>query len=734
MKTRCPHCKSEFKADDSLSGKRTVCKKCGQKFVIEPAGAPVDAQVDKSEEVSETDPFSKDWLKAFVGGETVSASSPPPSSSPSSGRRSGRAPDSLEPLPMPEPPAVPPAGVQSGYFAQGRQGGDIGAFFVDCMKAIGYGIKCLGDMFILMLAMGLAWIGFLLVYSFLGGYLAQSRPGAILASIFAFVIMMGLSGYSARYFLDVINSSAQGETNGPPLPQWVFGEMFWTGMIMGPGILFVYITPVITFLLLPLGLLGVGWTGDGRGLNLSWAARAFFKRPGASLLLWLIMFLWYSIIATIAIILIFVIIGQMATSQDRVTSIMVACIGALVLSLVFMLFNCIIARCIGLFGYHFSDVLKIMPREPNGVVTLGYMGVGMAIWCMLTVRWVSWLNAHPELLAPRPRPQVVRPVMPSPFFREDPKPTYVRSEEPPPDRFMPPPMRPEPAYRPPPVITPPPPVREEEKEVMVHGDWKVVTREGKTTLRSKEAFFQVEGTLSTEQLEEAFDAIDAMSWVCDEVSSYAVAHQNRLPASMKELADAAGIDAEWFAPDQDTGLEYVMVPQAMTGDNQLILYNPRKYLGGRMMLCLPIREKNLELWDARRVEREADDQQARAKAARTQYEETIADLKAMHQRLLAYAKIHKGNFPASLKSLETGKSERDFERTRSRFGRSDLIYVQGNTMKSPATNILLYAGSSGSREIPPLALTVGGKVLVYKKLEDVKKAVTTQPVEPIQYE
>jgi LSD1 subclass zinc finger protein len=366
---KCSGCGRALKASDDKGGKKARCPSCG-------AVTLVPESVLEVVEFTEDQPLE---LSALSEGETIGlapqAPPPPPPSSPFAAVAAA-----------PAPQALPGRSIY-----RSRPKGDFGRFGADLFKAFPYGLRAFGTILAMILVVGvvggLAYVGL----SLFGLALLRSIPGVIVFAGLAMLLSLCIGGYVGRYYLDVIYASIDGDDPPPTMPTFDFGEVLLTGLRMW-GISLVYIGPIITLPLLPLGLLGMAYTGDGRGLNIIWAVRAAFRRPGQLVVLWLVLLLWLLAAGVIVMIMGMLTAGAAAalvaaikpTEQWSAVAIVgaVMIIGSLLIYAAVLTIHVVNCRCIGRLGYHFGDIFDHMPPSPNGGLTFAFF-IGGAIGTVL---------------------------------------------------------------------------------------------------------------------------------------------------------------------------------------------------------------------------------------------------------------------------------------------------------------------------------------------------------------
>ena len=344
---------------------------------IEPRGEPKKANVLPSwvtsvDSASQTKPQSR------------AASMPPPIST-MPPQPFGEGLESLgEPVPfVPAAPTAAPAGAmpRPTSYAPPRAvrspGG--GSLFGDCFDAIGYGFKNLGSALTLIILMAVFGVVLQLAINLFGSALAAISPWLGLLAMFAwFFVNMAVSGWMVQFQADIISTSIEGEKEPPPVPQWDWGGQFKiSGRAL--GLACVYVLPIVTLPLMPLGLLAMGRTGDGRAFNLLWAVRSALQRPGQLVLMWVVMLFWMGMAIVGSVIIALLCGGLLVLSTGVAMKIVAAIVMVLLWYTLAVLSGCISCRCIGRMGYRCPEIVQSIATEPTPGVSLVYVLAGLLL-------------------------------------------------------------------------------------------------------------------------------------------------------------------------------------------------------------------------------------------------------------------------------------------------------------------------------------------------------------------
>jgi hypothetical protein len=236
-----------------------------------------------------------------------------------------------------------------------------------------------------------------LIVSFFRSFLFFTALGQ---AILVFIVLWGelvISGYWLRFFLDGTISSLEGADEAPDVPDFDLKELFRTGL-KGLGVALVYILPVVTVPLLPLGLLSLAYSDDTRAFDLVWAARAAARRPGPLLKLWPVLLLWMAIMVTLDVvltILTFAVAGMAAVGGGGIlVGLAITGVGLAVLAAVTAMFMTVIFRCVGMLGRYHPEYVESLPDGPGAVRIAASFAVALAC------TFVVFMAVVPRILEP----------------------------------------------------------------------------------------------------------------------------------------------------------------------------------------------------------------------------------------------------------------------------------------------------------------------------------------------
>ncbi len=368
IKVEClnPDCGKSLRVPDQAAGKKIRCPACSNIMLV-PEADPFAGELANS-----------DSLSALAeADETASPVSPPP---PSPTDRS------LHGLsPAPPPPPARPAPRPDRRSAGGRRRSEPGAGVV-FLSSIGFGFRSLSSLVGMMLIL----VGMNILFSLaLGGVflfagLLQSNLIAISGVVLAGLITLAMIGYFGRFFEDVAEVSAEGSDEPPPVPEWQFGVLARCGLRI-IGLWMVYVLPVVTLPLLPLGMMGIAISRNARGLNLGWALKTAGRRPKDLLAAWGAMLLSIPVTAGALVAVVYGVVTlarnlNPGSVVDGLVLVLIAIGAILLLQAIQMMMMVIPFRCGGLMARRDPQIVRDLHSSQ---VAAGYSCVGLGL--LLTV-------------------------------------------------------------------------------------------------------------------------------------------------------------------------------------------------------------------------------------------------------------------------------------------------------------------------------------------------------------
>jgi hypothetical protein len=258
-----------------------------------------------------------------------------------------------------------------------------GSLVTDCLTSITYASTNVRSMVrLVMYSVGLAvllWfiLDFFKILVLFGG--AVIYVGVLLAA------QCTMGGYFLRFYLDCAISSLEGADQAPDVPEFDLPTLCKTGL-KGVGIACVYVLPLITLPLLPLGLLAWSYTDDWRVFDLRYALRAAAKKPTVLVTIWGATILWY--VAGVAMVraaiyitarIVDAVIGDGYGLGGVFSLLIIAGLSALVIATIVHSFMAVIFRCIGMLGRHHPELLDMLPENDNPAAAVGFIALGIAL-------------------------------------------------------------------------------------------------------------------------------------------------------------------------------------------------------------------------------------------------------------------------------------------------------------------------------------------------------------------
>lgn len=254
-----------------------------------------------------------------------------------------------------------------------------------CLRAIFYGTSNFRSLLKLVFY---SLILFIALYMIMYGMVLMACMGILGLLVFGAVMVacsLTFWGYFLRFYLDCSLSSLEGVNVAPDVPEFDFKELFFVGL-KGLGVACVYIAPVITLPLLPLGLLAWAHSADHRAFDLRWSFRAAVRKPGALALTWVFILLW-GVVGYVAVWLASLLAGLLVAAIGSMFGGLLGVLVVLaiqifpmmVVAALYHMFNSMIFRCIGMLGRYHSDLLELPPENTSPGVAAGFITGGVLV-------------------------------------------------------------------------------------------------------------------------------------------------------------------------------------------------------------------------------------------------------------------------------------------------------------------------------------------------------------------
>jgi hypothetical protein len=379
MQIKCSNaeCSQTLKIPDTAAGKPVRCPACG---TITVADAPIEAEPGGIDFESLA---GLDSGKPVDTPPAVPGAPPDAPTSPSAETVSTPMPNWVRESTRPQSPDLP-------HTSPGQPGPNE-SFAGTCFGAIGFAMRNFGTVMsmvalLLGITLGLGLLGFLANLLSGGAFLMGlarfiTTPfGGIVYVLVMLALSILVGGYFWSFFEDVVSESQAWQDEKIYPPDFAAGPLFLAGL-RSLAFQIVYIWPIITIPLAPLGLLGLGVYRNPRGLDVIWAAKTAFRHPGKLLTLWgvMLVYLPVPIIASIVIVMLLVAatVGSMGGGWfGAIVLFVLWLVGYAVMVTIQMLYSVIGARCAGVMARHAPQSVQDLGRR-SPYVPLAYVAVGL---------------------------------------------------------------------------------------------------------------------------------------------------------------------------------------------------------------------------------------------------------------------------------------------------------------------------------------------------------------------
>lgn len=368
IKFTCPHsqCEKVMQVPDSMAGAAERCPRCGR-----PVTVP-----DNSCEFGEKD---EAYIRAITAlrGEDPEAGQTLPSDVAANRRcpQCGRLVSSQAkacPFCGTVAGAVVPAVTAEAGPAAARYAPAGGLYRDSCLQAGRYALKSFPAI-VLMMFMGGLFYALLRAAVALGTLCSGEHAlQSCLLVIAAGVVALYAVGYFSRFCLSIIESTLRGAADPPKFPSL---NPVSTFIVAGKtlGLLAVYVVPIVTLPLLPIGLLGQSYSDDRRAYDVPWAARAAGGCAEDLGVLWLILLPAIGLIALTTVVLMSP-FHSLAAAQTaglsgfsaQAVGIVILTVGAMLSAAVTLLVLVGACRCVGMLGRHNPELIRSLRhrRQP----------------------------------------------------------------------------------------------------------------------------------------------------------------------------------------------------------------------------------------------------------------------------------------------------------------------------------------------------------------------------------
>lgn len=249
----------------------------------------------------------------------------------------------------------------------------------DCLYAGSYATTNIGSLILMSLlaTVTAVLVKLCVVLPDLFPSMRQAGPGLIvLAGLLTFLVL----SYAVAFLLRSIGETMSRSRTAPDLPPF-FALRNSTDTLKLLALCVVYVGPIFTIPLLPLGLLALGSPGKVSPFDLRGMGRVLGRHAKDFVILWLLLLLWGAggVLATALLAVARIILGDWIggwtadmppTAQFNTAKLTVDFVGlaatTFVLAAIVCIFGLSLCRCIGIFGRHNANLLipaRDIPQE-----------------------------------------------------------------------------------------------------------------------------------------------------------------------------------------------------------------------------------------------------------------------------------------------------------------------------------------------------------------------------------
>ena len=259
-----------------------------------------------------------------------------------------------------------------------------GSILVDGLRSITYAMTNRSSIF----KLTAVFAGMYIAYQFGFTLLLVLARGSLGGKIVVLLVSLGASvvmgGYLLRFYLDCTIGGLEAAEQAPDIPPFNMDEILRTGL-KGLAMVLVYVVPVVTIPLLPVGYLALAYTNDYRAMNPLRAVRVAAKCPGSLAAVWLVLI----VLVFVAGVLLFLLAmsmgilgGIMPGGAGIFKLILVVVLTGLLATSVSVTFYCMCFHCFGVLGRHRPAVLDAMSEPGSPVVSGAFIAVGAVLAIM----------------------------------------------------------------------------------------------------------------------------------------------------------------------------------------------------------------------------------------------------------------------------------------------------------------------------------------------------------------
>lgn len=268
---------------------------------------------------------------------------------------------------------------------------------VDGLRSVVYAMGNRSSIFKLTAVFAGVYIAYQFGFTLLLVWARGSLGGQIVVLLVALCASVLMGGYLLRFYLDCAIGGLEAAEQAPDIPPFDMDELIRTGL-KGLAMVVVYVVPVVTIPLLPVGYLALAYTNDHRALNPLRAARAAAKCPGGLAAVWLVLILLVLLAASLLFLVVMaasVLVGVLPGGVGLFKLVVLVILTGFLAASVAVTFYCMCFHCFGVLGRHRPAVLEVMSEPGIPAVSGGFIAGGAVLAIVGLV-----------IAAPRPKPTV----------------------------------------------------------------------------------------------------------------------------------------------------------------------------------------------------------------------------------------------------------------------------------------------------------------------------------------
>lgn len=312
---------------------------------------------------------------------------------------------------------------------------------VECLRSAPYAFSNWSSIFKLVGFFVLIYLAFYFGSPFLLLWIVGPMAVKLLAMLIVLSFWVTVGGYFLRFYVDCALGGLERLEQAPNIPDFNPRELFMTGL-RGLAMTVVFVLPVVTIPLLPLGYLSLAYNNDHRAFNPLRAFHAATKCPGALAGLWLVIICLF--LLTIGLVfLVFLVMGVLATTAlaggGCFTAMLLVLLTGLLLAFIMVTFSCMCFYCFGILGRHRPATLEVLSKPGTAGVSAACVCGGVVVSIVVMIQLGAWLKPSAEAARAERQPVDDTPSWQAPPVRGPrPGPKYPRIRTRPSGRPRPP--------------------------------------------------------------------------------------------------------------------------------------------------------------------------------------------------------------------------------------------------------------------------------------------------------